>query len=334
VRFAAFISAFALTFGLAGAMTPAAAQQGTVVINGRVLNPSGQPVAGIAVSARGPGSQSAVTNDAGVYRIGPVPAGVYVVRVEGIGYGSAERSIEAATGRITVDFRIEEVAIALTGLQVVAATRTGAAAATLPIKVDVIEAREIQVQQGLASNPTELLSNVIPSFSPARQKLTSAGESFRGRRPLFLIDGVPQSNPLRDGRRDGFTVDMEAIERVEVIFGANAIQGLGATGGIINYVTVSPPKTGRLEQRVSLGTTTSDGFDDDGFGWRGQYMAGSGSAVWTCSDRSATRSAGFSTTDVSARSASTTCRATSRIRTAATFWARSAGSRTRTSVCS
>ncbi|HSK19273.1 MAG TPA: TonB-dependent receptor [Longimicrobiales bacterium] len=274
MRFAAFVSACALTIGLAGVMTPAAAQQGTVVISGRVLNPAGQPVSGIAVSARGPASQSAVTNEAGQYRIGPVAAGAWVVRVEGIGYRSVERSIEAAAGRLTVDFEVEEVAIALTGLQVVAATRTGAAAATLPIKVDVIEARELQVQQGLASNPTEVLSNVIPSFSPARQKLTSAGESFRGRRPLFLIDGVPQSNPLRDGRRDGFTVDMEAIERVEVIFGANAIQGLGATGGIINYVTVSPPKTGRLEQRVSLGTTSSDGFDGDGFGWRGQYMAG------------------------------------------------------------
>ena len=274
VRFAGLVSAIALTFGLAGAMTPAAGQQGTVVINGRVLNAQGQPVSGIAVTARGVTTQNAVTNDAGRYRLGPVPAGAWVVRVEGIGYRTGEQSIEAAAGTVTVDFEVEEVAIALTGLQVVAATRTGAAAATLPIKVDVIEAREIQVQQGLASNPTEVLSNVIPSFSPARQKLTSAGESFRGRRPLFLVDGVPQSNPLRDGRRDGFTVDMEAIERVEVIFGANAIQGLGATGGIINYVTVSPPKTGRLEQRVSLGTTSSDGFDDDGFGWRGQYMAG------------------------------------------------------------
>src|SRR5690606_39827031 len=65
------------------------------------------------------------------------------------------------------------------------------------------------------------------------------------------LDGVPQSNPLRDGRRDGFTIDMEAIERVEVIFGANAIQGLGATGGIVNYVTVSPPVTGELMQRAS-----------------------------------------------------------------------------------
>ncbi|HET7322417.1 MAG TPA: TonB-dependent receptor [Longimicrobiaceae bacterium] len=165
--------------------------------------------------------------------------------------------------------------ILLAPLQV-SAIRAGAGttAASLPIKVDVIAAEEVDAQQGLVSNPTEILSNLIPSYSPSRQKLSSAGESFRGRRPLFLIDGVPQSNPLRDGHRDGFTIDMEAVERIEVVFGANATQGLGATGGIINYITVSPPTNGELEQRASIGTTANDAMEGDGLGWRAHYLAG------------------------------------------------------------
>ena len=85
---------------------------------------------------------------------------------------------------------------------------------------------------------------------------------------------MPQSNPLRDGRRDGFTIDPEVIKRVEVVFGANAIQGLGATGGIINYVTITPSDSGELEQRASLSLTINDNIDDEGFGWRTHYSAG------------------------------------------------------------
>jgi len=157
---------------------------------------------------------------------------------------------------------------------VVSATRSNKSAASLPIKIDIFDREELRLQQTLSTNPTEMLSNLIPSYSPGRQKLTSSGESFRGRRPLFLIDGVPQSNPLRDSRRDGFTIDTEMIERVEVVFGANAIQGLGATGGIINYITKSPPAGGELMQRLSVSGKASDEFDKDGFGWRAHYAIG------------------------------------------------------------
>ncbi|HET6639031.1 MAG TPA: TonB-dependent receptor, partial [Gemmatimonadota bacterium] len=202
--------------------------------------------------------------------------GLAAVMVVGGGVVGMARVSSAQEVRDTAE-RIhgEEAPIELAPLRVTAIRGgAGTSAASLPIKVDVVDAKELSVQRGVASNPTEILSNLIPSFSPGRQKLTSAGESFRGRRPLFLIDGVPQSNPLRDGRRDGFTIDMGAIERIEVVFGANATQGLGATGGIVNYVTVSPPATGAWEQRASIGTTSNDGLEGDGLGWRAHYMAG------------------------------------------------------------
>jgi len=176
----------------------------------------------------------------------------------------AESDAADSSGIDTVD--LDEI--------VVKATRSNKTAKDLPIKIDVFGEDEIRLQQSLTTNPTEILSNLIPSFSPSRQKLSDAGTSFRGRRPLFLIDGVPQSNPLRDGSRSGFTLDMEVVETIEVVFGANASQGLGASGGIINYITVSPPESGELEQRASLTTTINDDFDDEGFGWRAHYLLG------------------------------------------------------------
>ncbi|HEX7061205.1 MAG TPA: TonB-dependent receptor [Woeseiaceae bacterium] len=156
----------------------------------------------------------------------------------------------------------------------VSATRTARSDKAIGNKVTLFDTEAVRVQQMLTVNPTDMLSNLLPSFSASRQKLTGLGETFRGRSPLFLIDGVPQSNPLRDGNRAGYTIDMGVIEEVEVIYGANAIQGLGATGGIINYITVRPPESGELEQRAELGLTSDDGFHGDGAGWRASYLAG------------------------------------------------------------
>lgn len=164
---------------------------------------------------------------------------------------------------------------------IVSATRTTRSDKSIPNKVTLIDSEQIEMQQPLTLNPGDLLSNLLPSFSPPRQKLDGRGESFRGRAPLFLIDGVPQSNPLRDGSRDGFTIDMSVVEEIEVIHGANAVQGLGATGGIINFITVRPPDSGELEQRVEVGVTTDDGFDSDSFGYRGQYLVGKRVGNWS-----------------------------------------------------
>jgi iron complex outermembrane receptor protein len=146
--------------------------------------------------------------------------------------------------------------------------------------VTFIPAEEVQIQNTLSVNPTDLLANLLPSYSASRQKLTGLGETFRGRQPLFLIDGVPQSTPLREGNRAGHTIDMAVVEEIEVIFGANAIQGLGATGGIINYITLKPPASGELEQRAELGFTTDDNFHSDSFGWRANYIVGQRFGDW------------------------------------------------------
>ena len=146
---------------------------------------------------------------------------------------------------------------------VVTAARTALPRSAMPSTVEVIGEAEIAQQTALGSSAVETVATLIPSFSPTRQKLSGAGETLRGRSPLFLVDGVPQSTPLRDDSRDGFTIDPFFIDRVEVIFGSNAIQGVGATGGVVNYVTAAPPAEGTGPSgRVQAMTT----FDDSRFG--------------------------------------------------------------------
>ncbi|WP_375205505.1 TonB-dependent receptor [Hyphococcus sp.] len=158
---------------------------------------------------------------------------------------------------------------------VVTATRTTLPASALPNTIQVIDDAAVSLQSQLSGSTVEIVSTLVPSFSPTREKLSGAGESLRGRSPLFLIDGVPQSNPLRDGSRDGYTIDPFFLERVEVIFGSNAIQGVGATGGVVNYVTASAPGegegwTGKILAQISA----ANDFQHDGTGYRAGALAG------------------------------------------------------------
>jgi len=149
---------------------------------------------------------------------------------------------------------------------IVTATRGDKPANTIPNTVTVIDETDLEQQISVSSDLSTVLGNLIPSFSPSRQKLTSYGESLRGRDPLYLVDGVPQSNPLRDGSRDGYTIDPLMLERVEVIHGANAIHGLGASGGIINLITRRPSETPRQSLRVETLFQDEDVGESAGYG--------------------------------------------------------------------
>ena len=138
----------------------------------------------------------------------------------------------------------------------------------IPNTVTLIDKSEIENQLVISTSILDAIGSKVPSFSPTQQKLAGSSETLRGREPLFMIDGVPQSTPLRNGQRDGFVIDPSVIERVEIINGANAIQGVGATGGVINYVTLKPTDEDRWQARLEAGITTDDGFNGDGYSYR------------------------------------------------------------------
>lgn len=150
---------------------------------------------------------------------------------------------------------------------IVSATRTPTPITAIPNTVRIIDREALDTQLAASPSLIDSLSFSVPSFAPGRQKMTSTGESLRGRTPLYMVDGVPQSTPLRDGKRSGFTIDPAFVERVEVIYGANAIQGVGATGGVINYVTTTPPENGDWLNRATLELTT-DNFEKNGFHYK------------------------------------------------------------------
>lgn len=151
---------------------------------------------------------------------------------------------------------------------VVTATRNSKSVDKIPGAVSVISQRELEAQYLLADDPSAALATYIPGYAPSRQKMSSTGESLRGRNALILLDGVPQTNPLRGGMREGYMADTAIIERVEVINGASAMQGMGATGGIVNYITKSPKAEGTTQ---SVNVRMSSQLRHDSLDWKTGY---------------------------------------------------------------
>ncbi|MFC4929675.1 TonB-dependent receptor [Massilia sp. GCM10023247] len=148
---------------------------------------------------------------------------------------------------------------------VVTATRGAKAVDKIPGAVTVIGQKDLSMQYQVADDPSAALATFVPGYAPSRQKMSSTGESLRGRQPLILLDGIPQSNPLRAGMREGYFADSAIIERIEVISGASAVQGMGATGGIINYITKSPKTNGT---QVGVNARASTQFRSDNLDWK------------------------------------------------------------------
>jgi iron complex outermembrane receptor protein len=146
---------------------------------------------------------------------------------------------------------------------VVSASRSNIEADKAPQTVIVLRKEDIERQLAISGNSSDALSNLLPSYTPSRGKMNGSGETLRGRTPLILIDGVPQSNPVRPTGREAHTIDYSMVERIEIIQGPNAVNGLGATGGTINIITRRPDK-GSFSQHAGVQVTmpTSDTSSD------------------------------------------------------------------------
>ncbi|RNF69838.1 TonB-dependent receptor [Marinomonas rhizomae] len=142
-----------------------------------------------------------------------------------------------------------------------------------PQVITVINRQQIEEQLSISTDSSQALSNLLPAYSPNTQKLNNSSQTFRGRSVLYMIDGVPQSNPIREGSRSAHTIDLSMVERIEVIHGATAVHGLGATGGIINFITKST-RSNELKQHVDVQMTTpTDEISKDTLSYKIGYQA-------------------------------------------------------------
>lgn len=148
---------------------------------------------------------------------------------------------------------------------IVTGTRVPKAVDKIPGAITVIGQEELAHTAAVTMDATAVLSRTIPGYSESSQAMSNTGENLRGRIALRLFDGVPQGSPLREGTRNGTFTDMGIVSRIEVINGPSASEGVGASGGIINYISKSPTVDGTEIEAIARYTSQ---FEDDSGGYK------------------------------------------------------------------
>ncbi len=214
------------------------------VLTGRVTEATtGAPLSGASIVARGSSTPAGTAADAAGRFTLPLPSGTYEVAVSMVGFETVRQAVEIPNGgRITLDFALSKARVGM-GEVVVSATRMEIPLSAVSGAVTVLSREDVRTQAATASSLGDVLGQLVPGLGVSTGSPSSYGQSLRGRTISVMIDGVPQST-TRNTSRDLTTIDPAMIERVEIIRGATAIYGDGATGGIINIVTRNPLAAG------------------------------------------------------------------------------------------
>ena len=142
----------------------------------------------------------------------------------------------------------------------------------VPASITIITRQQIEAQLKVSPELQTLLATLVPGLAPSTGTSSNSSQTLRGRSPLVMIDGVPQSTPLRNGALGIRTIDANAIERIEVIKGATSIYGNGAAGGIINYITKKANDDSKLSGMIGLSSRFSAVKLEDSNGQRIEGM--------------------------------------------------------------
>lgn len=261
-RSGAIVAAAAVAVSNGRAAGPAAAQlaqtgtvEGTVVVAGTL-----RPLPGSQVVVQGT-SIGGLADSSGRYRLTDVPAGEITVRVQMIGYATAQETVTLGAGEtVHVDFQLREQALDLDAIVV-----TGTAGQTRRREMgsSISEFRADQVIQPV-QNVDNLLQARVPGMTVMRSSgAIGSGAQIRLRgnvsvamsnQPLIYVDGVRvrsdgyPRNASPTERQDRGPNDTSSpindlnphdIERIEVVKGAAAttLYGTEAAAGVIQIFT-------------------------------------------------------------------------------------------------
>jgi len=224
-------------------------------IKGTVSTHDQKPLSAASVRIAGT-KKAALTGNDGSFSF-DIDPGSYTLEVSSIGFQAFRKDVSVTAGSTT------EVTIALSDALmemsevIVSASRTRETIDEVPSSVSIIGLKALQQNINITTNLGDILENRVSGLAPSTGLSSNFGQTLRGRSLLIMVDGVPQSTPLRNGAMDLRALDPAVVERIEVVKGATAIYGNGAAGGLINYFTRNPGTGKLLNSQTSIGVTGS-----------------------------------------------------------------------------
>ena len=237
-----------------------------VLLSEQLLESGTSSVTGNALTIRLPNATLALLDPEVAQQFAPAE-GIALVQVSSSADGGVEVSITGTDAPPTAQLSAGDTGLVLSVMLgdavaqtetadsiqlVVTATRTEENVLDVPRSVTVIERSQIEQQSTLSNSLPDILGELVPGLSPPPLQSTTRGFTLRGRNIQVLVDGVPQgANASAQQSLNGISTN--SIERIEVVPGASAIYGDGATGGIINIITRAPIDEG-IVYDLSTGT--------------------------------------------------------------------------------
>ena len=235
-----------LALSLVGTAELLAQDATTGVIRGRVVDPTGNPVASAEVRIHHDETglvRQYATNNVGVFVAVLLPVGSYDITVRAIGqFGDIQNQDVIVRLGETVDLVLRFQPVALSEITV-----TGEAVLVDPTDVTSSQRLSEEVVDGLPNNGRNFLDYTLLTPGAAIVQGPDGDElSISGQRGIFnnvIVDGADFNNPFfgeqRGGQRPAFTFNQDAIEEMVVVSqGATAEYGR-SSGGFVNVLTKS-----------------------------------------------------------------------------------------------
>ena len=197
-----------------------------------------------------------LTNQEGAFKFDNIQPGSYTLQISFVGHETIEQTIAVTDGNTAFSIQLPASKNQLSEV-IISAGRNLETIDEVPSSVTILGRKTIEQNLNITTNLGDILENRVSGLAPSTGLSSNFGQTLRGRSLLVMIDGVPQSTPLRNGAMDLRALDPAVIERVEVVKGATAIYGNGAAGGLINYFTRSPKTPRLLNSQTSVGITGS-----------------------------------------------------------------------------
>lgn len=244
------------------------AQQTSGKIKGKITTSDGKSASGITIILKN-SKYKTVTNSDGSFTFNKIVENIYTLQASSPGYETTEQEVTVANNETaTVNLQLKSSGNAVMQAEetsekngaelneiIVSASRKVETLSKTPSSVTVINAKDIDNLSIVSPNIANIVAYAVPGLGSATNNTGNYGQTLRGRNPLVLIDGIPQSTPLKSAGREIRSIDPSVIERIEVIKGATAIYGNGADGGLINYITKSGKTQKKFAGYSEAGTT-------------------------------------------------------------------------------
>jgi len=247
----------ALSLNVAGPLTA----QTSSVVRGVVREAStGAPLLDAQVRVVGT-ALSVATDPQGRFRLAVGQAGRMELEATRIGFAPERVALTVVAGVFDVDFGLRPLAIQIPEVEVIGRSRNQLD--RIPGSAELVSSQEIQTRVPISGN--EVLRSVPGLHVQEEEGLgLRANIGIRGLNPdrsrtvLILEDGVPVAlNPYGEPEMY-YTPPIDRMERIEVLKGSGSIVfGPQTIGGVINYVTPSPPATPQGRVTVEGGSGES-----------------------------------------------------------------------------